>query len=200
MIREVIGWADQLVQGKHTIDMGWVTWVNKVPSDMLSVLCDEEICAFRKKFPFPHGFYDMKEGCKLPPHSYTQTLPASSAVRAIFPHKQAHDLLMCDIAKNFRKPVRTINIMVTGVSCALLKKSVTAPASDAPYTIVESVNLWKQFFEVSGAKGGITAKTAFSYHVFDQNAQSCLKASSLAPVRCAAACIFLAYTLAIIFF
>ena len=60
MVREILGWADQLATCRHAIckyeqyfkedPINWVKWPTQAPSDMISVHCQSEICVMRKKY------------------------------------------------------------------------------------------------------------------------------------------------------
>lgn len=60
MVREVLGWADQLATCRHPLckyeqyfkddPIAWVKWPTQAPPDMISVHCQSEICVMRKKY------------------------------------------------------------------------------------------------------------------------------------------------------
>lgn len=60
MVRELLGWADQLATCRHDMckyyhffknsPIDWVKWPTQSPSDMASVHCQSEICVMRKKY------------------------------------------------------------------------------------------------------------------------------------------------------
>jgi hypothetical protein len=50
MIKEILGWANQLASGEKGPDKKWTVWPSKIPDDMISVNCHKEICAFRKQY------------------------------------------------------------------------------------------------------------------------------------------------------
>ena len=61
MIREMLGWADQIANCKSEAcanmvhysknPISWIQWPSVVPPDMISVHCQAEICVMKKKYP-----------------------------------------------------------------------------------------------------------------------------------------------------
>ena len=63
MIREILGWADQIANCKseacvnmvhHIKDpITWITWPSSAPPDMIAVHCQAEICVMKKSYRKP---------------------------------------------------------------------------------------------------------------------------------------------------
>ena len=49
MIRDIIGWMDQLTTNKPISAIKWTKWPSVVQNDIEYIECQKEICVFKKK-------------------------------------------------------------------------------------------------------------------------------------------------------
>ena len=49
MIREIIGWMDQLTTDTALSAIEWIKWPSIVPNDVEYIECQKEICVLKKK-------------------------------------------------------------------------------------------------------------------------------------------------------